>query len=309
MDKFILGVAAVIMIGLSISTFYYESTSKEKPQLWDGQSPQLSTENERTETLQPIYTDEQIGYSLQNDQLQITFDQGENWTNVPVEPDQLFSGEYNGNREELINHSYILNEKRAAFLYSDGLAEVGKRVIFIYSLDQGQNWEKAIVTEPYPSMRFRKVNFLNDKFGYMIVSGDRTMSQEMSNVFLTYDGGRTWKGTNPSGVTNLLSDGGFIDEKVGFLSLSYINPQEPILYFTKDAGNTWKSATIKVPEKYLEIFVRAEMPFKEDDHLAVLLNQGPNGDYLGGRVKGKFISNDSGENWEFATEVDPDEEE
>ncbi|MBP1916105.1 WD40/YVTN/BNR-like repeat-containing protein [Lederbergia galactosidilytica] len=308
MNKFVIGVASVIIIGLSISTFYYEGTRKEGPQLWSEQSPQLATEDDQTETLQPIYTDEQIGYSLQNNQLQITFDQGVNWVNVPVELDQLFSGEFNGNREELIEHSYILNEKRTAFLYSEGLAEVGKRVVYIYSTDQGQNWEKTIVTEPYPSMRFRKVAFLSDKFGYIIVSGDRTMSQEMSNVFLTYDGGRIWKETNRSGVTTLLSDGGFIDERVGFLSFSYINPLEPILYVTEDAGNTWESATIDIPEKYLEIFVTAEMPYKENDHLAMLLNQGPNGDYLGGKVKGKFISNDGGENWEFAMEVDPDKE-
>ncbi|NRG48323.1 oxidoreductase, partial [Bacillus sp. CRN 9] len=46
-----------------------------------------------------------------------------------------------------------------------------------------------------------------------------------------------------------------------------------------------------------------EIPFKEGDHLAVLVNQGPNGDYDGGKVKGKFTSEDNGKTWDFAEEV------
>jgi hypothetical protein len=53
----------------------------------------------------------------------------------------------------------------------------------------------------------------------------------------------------------------------------------------------------------------AEVPFQEDDHLTVLINQGPNGDYLGGKVKGKFISSDNGKTWAFSMEVLPNESE
>lgn len=49
------------------------------------------------------------------------------------------------------------------------------------------------------------------------------------------------------------------------------------------------------------------MPVKEEDHLAILVNQGPNGDYLGGKVKGKFISKDNGKTWDFSKEVQPNE--
>lgn len=56
---------------------------------------------------------------------------------------------------------------------------------------------------------------------------------------------------------------------------------------------------------YLNIFVSAEAPFVEDDHLALLVNQGDNGDYEGGNVKGKFISKDNGKTWEFAQEYKP----
>ncbi|WP_257535859.1 hypothetical protein [Mesobacillus foraminis] len=53
--------------------------------------------------------------------------------------------------------------------------------------------------------------------------------------------------------------------------------------------------------------MKAEVPFKEEDHLAVYINQGLNGDYKGGKVKGKFISNDNGNTWEFSMEELPNE--
>lgn len=110
-------------------------------------------------------------------------------------------------------------------------------------------------------------------------------------------------------MTRLISDGGFINESTGFLSFGTIDPREPDLYVTQDAGNTWEEAVFNIPEKYDDIFVSAEIPVKEESHLAVLVNQGPNGDYKGGATKGKFISEDNGKTWEFSKEVRPNEEE
>jgi hypothetical protein len=64
---------------------------------------------------------------------------------------------------------------------------------------------------------------------------------------------------------------------------------------------------LEIPGQYKRIFVIAEVPFKEEDHLAVYVNQGPNGDYEGGKVRGKFISEDQGRTWSFQEEVQPDE--
>ena len=76
---------------------------------------------------------------------------------------------------------------------------------------------------------------------------------------------------------------------------------------TLDGGNTWNKAIMHIPTEYNLIFVQAETPVKEQDHLSVLVNQGPNGDYKGGKVKGKFISTDHGETWEFQMEVKPND--
>lgn len=308
MKKIILIIASVIMFGSIISIIIYLQYPKSSS-LHINFEEQQDTSPE-AEKLQPIYDDDHtVGYSLQNKELNITFDKGKTWQYVPVEIDKLFAGEYNGNKQELIKNSYILSENRVAFLYMEKTNEYENKVVLTYSHDQGKTWKDAIVTDRYPMIRFRKVAFLTEEFGYVIISGDRVVAQEASNVYITYDGGENWKETNQSGVTRLISDGGFIDEQTGFLSYGTINPDEPELYVTQDGGNIWTQAFINVPENYHEIFVTAEIPFKEEAHLVLLVNQGPNGDYKGGKVKGKFISKDNGKTWEFSKEIEVDEQE
>ncbi|MEG9298189.1 oxidoreductase [Mangrovibacillus sp. Mu-81] len=314
MKKIMIAAFVVILIGVVTGTFYFESASTppgtNRPTEYSGTQ---ESGQSQPDPLQPIYVQEMIGYSLQRNQLQITYSNGNEWTEVPIEKGTLFEGEYSGNEQELIQNSFILTPERAAFLYADdsstdsGYGAYGKSIKLIYSLDKGKTWEDAVITEQYPPLRFRKVEFTNKTFGYVIVSGDRTMSQEWTTVYLTDDGGRTWRETAHPGVTRLLYNGGFVDEQTGFLSFGILNPEEPDLHVTLDRGNSWSKAKIEIPETYHKIFVTAEVPFKEEDHLAVYLNQGPNGDYKGGGIKGKFLSSDSGLTWTFSEEVQPDE--
>ncbi|MFS0823394.1 WD40/YVTN/BNR-like repeat-containing protein [Bacillus sp. 1P02SD] len=300
MKNLMIMVSSLVILILIISIFQYEKSFDEtSPVQEDILSP--SENRERAESLHPNIVTDSIGYKLQNNELKITYDNGDDWVTVPVEVEQLFSGEYNGNKTELINDSFILTDKRATFLYIEG------GIKLITSLDKGITWQESMIYQNAPGIRFRKVDFLNEKHGYVIVSGDRTMSQEWSATFITNDGGKTWRETAYPGTTRLIYNGGFVDENSGFLSYGIINPEEPDFYVTTDAGFSWNKSTFSIPEKYKKIFVTAELPFKEDDHLAVLLNQGPNGDYMGGKVKGKFVSYDQGVSWEFASEVTPNE--
>lgn len=293
-------ISSLVMVILLISIFNYEKSYQGTTPMQEA-IPKTPESQERPEPMQPIIVTDATGYSLKNNELNITYDNGGNWVKVPVEVNDLFSGEYNGNKTELIHGSFILSNKRAAFLSTEGPLKL------ITSLDKGATWQESFVYENAPGIRFRKVDFLNDEFGYVIVSGDRTMSQEWSATFITNDGGNSFRETAYTGTTRLIYDGGFVDEETGFLSYGIINPEEPDFYVTTDSAYSWNKATFNIPEKYNKIFVTAEIPYKEDDHLAVLLNQGPNGDYMGGKVKGKFISIDQGLTWDFASEVAPNE--
>jgi photosystem II stability/assembly factor-like uncharacterized protein len=295
MKKVILGISSLILVVLLITSIrYYQHsnsiTQPQPPQLHQmHRVDQAPNEPEQPQTLQPI-TNDAISYTLQNEELNITFNQGADWVQVPVGMQKLFGGEYNGNGQELIEHSFILSENLTAFLYVDGIDWENEKALLLYSTDQGETWEESVIADPFIGVRFRKVDFLNDDFGYVILSGSRTMSQEFSQVYVTEDGGEHWVATSNSEVTRLIADGGFVDEKTGFLSYGTINPEAPDFYVTQDGGETWEPSIIHIPEKYEQIFVIAETPVKEGDHLAVLINQGPNGDYAGGQVKGKFVS-------------------
>ncbi|MDL4839425.1 WD40/YVTN/BNR-like repeat-containing protein [Aquibacillus rhizosphaerae] len=305
MKKTIITISITIFIGLIITIIYNQNPIDITPPHLTQKNQQEEYNNQeqpQPEDLQPVNTN-QVSYTLQNDELNITYNNGNDWINVPVLKDALFAGAYSGNEQELIDDSYVLTENRAAFLYQ------GAGVQVKYSLDQGETWQDSTVAESFPAMRFRKLDFVNDQFGYVIISGDKTMSSEYSVAYLTHDGGQTWEKTADSGILRLIADGGFVDEKTGFLSYGIINPDRPDLYVTQDGGKTWSQTMFNIPSKYYQVFVQAETPVKEGDHLAVLLNQGPNGDYQGGKVKGKFISEDNGKSWEFSTEVEPHETE
>lgn len=308
MKKILLIISSMMVIILVIGTVIYYSNNNEE-QLNDASSTEQSsskTEQPQSEDLQPN-NNNPVTYSLQNNELNISHNYGEDWITVPIETDLLFEGEYDGGEQELIEDSYVLTEDRAAFLYSKGPDWDEKRIILTYSLDQGDTWEETVVTDQATSMRFRKIDFLNDTFGYIIFSGGRTMSEEGVRIFITENGGDNWDETNNLGVTRLISDGGFIDETTGFLSFGTSDPSEPNMHVTQNAGDTWEQSIFNMPEKYDDIFVLAEVPRKENNHLIVLVNQGPHGDYKGGKIKGQFISEDNGKTWTFEKEVQPDE--
>ncbi|WP_082232869.1 WD40/YVTN/BNR-like repeat-containing protein [Halobacillus massiliensis] len=301
--KPLLIVTAILMFaGLITGPFIFEKSPRPKPPTIDTARNQEILEERESAPLQPTEIEGSIGYSLEKDKLHLTYDNGDSWTEVPIEKDQLFQGEYNGSQEELMEGSYVLTKDRASFLYA-----AGETAVLLTSLDKGETWEETVVANQISGLRFRKIDFIEDSFGYAVLSGGRTMSSELSTIYLTKDGGETWQETESSGVQRLLYDGGFVDKNLGFLSYGTLNPEEPTLYYTDDGGVSWHTSHVEIPEQYERVFVMAKLPFKENDHLAVYIEQGPNGDYNGGLVQGKFISADNGQTWEFDEEVQPDE--
>ncbi|UOQ48981.1 oxidoreductase [Gracilibacillus caseinilyticus] len=305
--KYISLISSVLIVSiLIIATIYYQN---REPLLspeaeWEYQQQQSVTEIPEAEPLRGIYVNDQIGYSLQNDKLQITYDGGNEWEEVPVEKEYLFAGEYNGNQDELIEDSFLLTEQYATFLFD---AETTR---LIYSTDQGATWQESVITESKPAIRYRKVEFQSDTFWYAILSFDRTMSQEGAAVYISADQGNTWQPTNMPDTTRLVADGGFVDADTGFIAYGTINPEEPDMYVTNDGGESWQETTFEMPSKYDRVFVMPNAPYKEEDHLALIMEQGPNGDYYrDGLIRAKFISNDNGHTWEFVEEVEPEHEE
>lgn len=303
MKKGFVGIAILITVLLLVSLYFYQNTYQTPVLQKEILEDYVAHQEKQPPLLQPIHTTESIAYALQDGELHITYDDGVTWTKVPVVSEQLFAGEYNGNKQELIDGSFRLKSDHAIFLTIEGSS-----LYMTYSVDQGDTWEEAVVTDETSGVRFRKVDFLTDTFGYVVFTHGRVMAEEGTQVFITNDGGATWEKTADLGVTRMLADGAFIDETTGFLSFGTISPEYPTLYVTDDAGETWTEAHIDVPEHYEDIFLVAEIPERIDGELHMFVHQGPNGDYLGGHIKGEFVSTDGGLTWTFLGEVDPDEE-
>ncbi|MEW4286891.1 WD40/YVTN/BNR-like repeat-containing protein [Rossellomorea marisflavi] len=304
MKKIIIGGCACLAgIGIGVGTYLFETApSTHLPSKTETPQQQESPPG-NGDTLQTVESNGPVGYAL-TDELHITYDEGRHWSRVPIGIEALFAGEYNGQENELIEQSFFLSEDLTAFLYVEGADD--QRVKLLYSLEQGHTWNDTDIGGMI-APRFRKVGFLNEDDGYVVYTGERTMSSEATKVYMTHDSGETWTEVSHPDHYRLLYDGNFIDEKTGFLSYGILNPEEPDLYVTQDGGQSWVPARIEIPDEYHLIFTTAETPYVEGNDLVLLVNQGSSGDYKGGKVKGKFISKDNGLSWSFQKEVDADE--
>ncbi|SHN27105.1 BNR/Asp-box repeat-containing protein [Gracilibacillus kekensis] len=313
MKKMMIALSSLMLVAMVFLIIVYEGREpllSPEAKIIKTQQTEVTSDPER-QPLKVIETPSETDYSLQNDQLHITHDNGDTWHKVPIEIEHLFAGEYQGNRQELIGGSYEMTEEYTAFLYSEGEDWQYQTIKITYTDDKGKTWKESIVKDEALAMRFRKIDITNDGFWTVIFTFDRTMSQEASAIYLSNDQGENWQSISTPDSTRLVADGGFIDQNTGFISYGTLNPDAPTsLYVTNDQGETWEQSVFNMPNKYEEVFVIAKSPIEKEDHLELIMEQGPNGDYYrNGLIKAKFISKDNGQTWEFVEEVEPENEE
>ena len=68
-----------------------------------------------------------------------------------------------------------------------------KNVYYTYTENQGNTWKNVALAEQTAAVRFRKLTFGQDGFGYIFLSGGRVMGQEGYLSYVTQDGGKTWR--------------------------------------------------------------------------------------------------------------------
>lgn len=250
--------------------------------------------------------DQNNRYQIVNGELKVTYDSGKHWQKVPAPIEELFEGAYNGSKQELIEGSYVITPERTAFVLGDG-----DSVRILLSTDKGNQWSRAPVPNTLPGIRMRLLGFTSEQDGYLILTGDKTMSWEANVIFKSKDGGKSWVKAGQVDEQRLITAGGFINETLGFVSFGSLNvmnqPPRPSLYRTTDGGKSWAEVEVPIPLEYKGIFVEAEVPTFDGSQGTLLVNQGPSGDYQGGKVLARYISLDEGATWTFATLVDPDQ--
>ena len=258
--------------------------------------------------------DENNRYQIDNGEVKVTYDNGENWRIVPVSLKELFAGDYSGSKEDLIEGSYIITPNRTAFVIGEEVENNGDYPKVHYkvlqSTDEGETWKKSSVTDS-PSVRLRSLGFTSERDGYLIITSDRTMGFEANAIYKTNNGGESWKQVGSVEQTNRhVISGGFKNGMIGFISfgaqLAESGLEHPLLYRTADGGKSWSELEIPIPIEYEGVFTVAQTPTFDGSQGTLLVNQGPNGDYQGGKVLARFTTIDEGATWFFSNLVDPD---
>lgn len=234
---------------------------------------------------------------IQEDALEIS-ESGDTWETVPVEvADVLDRGDtMDGALTTVQDGSYQLNQNKKIFAYG-GSSLVPLSVTYF---DEKENkWFGRIVSTNYPSVRRVFVSFpVNGDVGFLVLTCDRTMSQEGTVLFQTTNGGNSWKETRParpdiSVEPHFLTTGMvFITDKVGFITIR--DSETPQIWRTADSGATWEKLSLdSVPENYC----MAYPPEVDGDTLKLYVGMEENEEY--GGSKALYVSNDQGVTWEF----------
>lgn len=153
--------------------------------------------------------------------------------------------------------------------------------------------------------------FLSDDEGYELLITGSSLGSRSYSLYGTYNGGETWNIINEDPFNGDMgtADGmTFINEKLGFLSLSKSGGEYGVLYKTGDGGNSYTK--VEIPTRNISLingkcynpFVFPKIPYEENGVLYLTVGQGSIGDYNNG-VVGLYESKDYGETWEFVREM------
>lgn len=153
--------------------------------------------------------------------------------------------------------------------------------------------------------------YLSEEKGYRLSVVDAAAGSRFYDLSETGNGGETWNLLNSD---PFLSNGGvaaglcFINETLGFITLSHSGGSYGEMYRTEDGGITYELVEIPVIEVSLnEVemynpFDLPDVPTASEEILQLLVGQGQDGDYHSGS-KALFQSVDNGVTWKYIKEV------
>lgn len=154
---------------------------------------------------------------------------------------------------------------RGEWVYMDGdnIAVIVPEspVKILLSADAGEMWRETILVESKDmeylgewreNMRYYGgyIGFNGKESGYLVLTSGISMNHQALRIFLTSDGGKTWReiGTPYSQHISVLTGAGFSSENVGFISYRYYEDSGPDIWWTSDGGETWSKLAVELPE-------------------------------------------------------------
>lgn len=219
------------------------------------------------------------------------------WKEVPVTLDELFErgDEMDGKLTSVQPGSYQVDDNKIIFAYG-GDNEVPFSVVF-YD-EESRSFQKSIVTYDFYGGRKIYVSFPeNGQEGFLILTGERVVRSEMTFLFRTEDGGKSWQyaGMVPDMLTeghSLTTGVMFVNNNVGFMTM--MDSEKPDIWRTQDGGKTWEWQELAdVPQYYTAAYA----PEVQGDRLCLYIGMEEYSEY--GGIKAKYESADDGRTWNY----------
>ena len=269
-----------------------------------GEAPPTPTE-EPTQEQGDIFTE----YKIENGQLSVSFDGGENFVSVPVDLKNL---PLTSDSAALVAGSYFLSQESAYFL-SGGATVNGEKIPLsvVYSVDRGATWVTSEVDGVF-DVSYYYINMFDEHDGVIAIGYANTATEQFCKLYFTPDGGETWQAKGGGNQNTPLIGVNFIDKNTGFFSYVYNAASPSNLYVTRDAAESFSAVAFPSQQldsdagdrKWDEVYKEATVPeLNEKGELDVLLTQGSDGTYHDGKTAARYISDDMGVNWKYVEQV------
>lgn len=175
--------------------------------------------------------------------------------------------------------------------------------------EEQDEWEKEFF-ELYQGDFEKECELEDGRIRYRMVVLDAAAGHRWYGLLKSGDRGLSWEVVSKSpfgGDMGMGIDFIFLDEELGFATLSHNGGDEADLYVTENGGESYQRAMIQGLEVTLEDgylynpYDFPQMPYEENGKLYVLCGQGADGDYAGGDAAGMalFESTDGGHTFSY----------
>ncbi len=172
-----------------------------------------------------------------------------------------------------------------------------------------EEWEKEFF-ERYQGDYEKECELADGRIRYRMVVLDAAAGSRWYGLLKSEDRGLSWRVVSNApfgGDMGMGIEFTFLDEELGFATLSHNGGDEANLYVTENGGESYQRAVIQGLEVTLEYgylynpYDFPQMPYEEEGKLYVLCGQGADGDYAGGDAAGMALyeSTDGGRTFTY----------
>ncbi|MBW4084988.1 M56 family metallopeptidase [Paenibacillus sp. S150] len=198
---------------------------------------------------------------------------------------------------------FFISGDKTAIVY--GFADGNESPLHVLvSDDRGETWNDYTI-EGAKGYDAKFIGFTNKQDGWIVAGGSAGVGHSLNYVYQTSDGGKTWQELgNPNDLyAEHMTGAGFANKEIGFLGFRYYEDSGPVIYWTKDKGETWEKLVVSLPETFDEYQKTPLSPiFNGKEGLFPILLRHRDNENLTGTIY--LSSKDSGLTWTYDASYD-----